>query len=316
MIGTPVDPVLQRYGPPPTAPLPAWLIDARHSLTSAAERVLGLDEAELNRRWWWREDREGDAEVRYAFYRSLEALERAAADIVAALTAAGAGAHPDGAAPFARAGAARWDLHGVLAPLVDADLDADPGGGEWTIRQTLAHIVHVQRAYPAFASWWLSRDQTPELPTRVPDGVDEGFPEEEADGLGSLTDIRDRLDAAMDGAAERMAALDRSQMETPARWAGYAVDVGFRLWRMSSHLQEHTVQVDKTLAMIGRTPPEAHRLIRLVFRAYGRLEATVYALPTPMAEAGRAQLLAAVEEASGAFEHVRRPGSVTDFRQA
>ena len=89
----------------------------------------------------------------------------------------------------------------------------------------------------------------------------------------------------MDGAAERMASLDASQLATPARWSGYAVDVGFRLGRMSSHLQEHTVQVDKTLVMLDRTPPEAHRLIRLVFRAYGRLEAIVYGLPATTADA-------------------------------
>lgn len=306
-----VDAVLERYGPPPTSPLPEWLNDARRTLTSAADAVLGLDEPELNRRWWWREDREGDTEVRYAFYRSLEALERAAAEAAAMVSAAGA--RPVAAAPFALATAARWDLHGVLAPLRDDDLDADPGGGEWTLRQTLAHIVHVQRAYPAFASWWLSREQTPELPSSIPDGVDEGFPEEDADGVGSLADIRRRLDEAVDGAAERMTALDESQLATPARWSGYAVDVGFRLGRMSSHQQEHTVQVDKTLVMLGRTPPEAHRLVRLVLRAYGRLEATVFGLPSPMADAGREPLLAAVAESAEAFDHVRQPGSVTDF---
>ena len=311
MTGIAVDPVLERYGPPPTAPLAAWLADARATLTGAADAMLGLEERELNRRWWWREDREGDTEVRYAFYRSLEALERATG--VAAARVHAAGDRPAGAAPFALATAARWELHGVLAPLSDADLDADPGGGEWTIRQTLAHIVHVQRAYPAFASWWLSREQTPELPPRIPDGVDEGFPEEEADGAGWLRDIRRRLDEAMDGAAERMTALDEDALATPARWSGYAVDVAFRMGRMSSHLQEHTVQVDKTLAMLGRMPPEAHRLVRLVFRAYGRLEATAYGLPSSMADAAREPLLAAVAEAADAFDHVRRPGSVTDF---
>ena len=189
----------------------------------------------------------------------LEALELAAGAASAAVAASGS--RPAGAAPFGDATAARWDLHGVLAPLADADLDADPGGGEWTIRQTLAHIVYVQRAYPAFASWWLSREQTPELPASIPDGVDEGFPEEEAEGVGTLAEIRGRLDDAMDGASERMAGLDEAQLATPARWSGYAVDVGFRLGRMSSHLQEHTVQVDKTLVMLDRTPPEAHRLV-------------------------------------------------------
>jgi hypothetical protein len=306
-----VDPVLERFGPPPTAPLPAWLDDARDTLTTATDGVLGLDEPELNRRWWWREDRGGDTEVRYAFYRALEALERAAGTVSEVVAAAGA--RPAGAAPFAHATAARWDLHGLLAPLVDADLDADPGGGEWTIRQTLAHIVHVQRAYPAFGAWWLSREQTPELPSTIPDGVDEGFPTEEADGEGTMAEIRARLDGAMDGAAERMASLDASQLVTPARWSGYAVDVGFRLGRMSSHLQEHTVQVDKTLVVLGRTPPEAHRLVRLVFRAYGRLEAVVYGLPSTRATAGREPIEAAVAEIADAFDHLRQPGSVTEF---
>jgi DinB superfamily len=311
MAGMKVDPVLERFGPPPTTPVPAWMVDARRALTTAADAVLGLDERELNRRWWWRDDRDGDTEVRYAFYRALETLERAAG--VASADVAAAGARPAGATRFAHAAAARWDLHGLLAPLVDADLDADPGGGEWTIRQTLAHIVHVQRAYPAFASWWLSREQTAELPASIPDGVDEGFPDEEADGMGTLVEIRARLDDAMDGAAERMAGLDEAQLATPARWSGYAVDVGFRLGRMSSHLQEHTVQIDKTLVMLRRTPPEAHRLVRLVFRAYGRLEAVVYGLSSSMADAGRKPLVDAVSEVADAFHHVRLPGSVTDF---
>ena len=310
-----VDPVLERYGPPPSAPMPAWIADARRTLTNAADGVLGLDEGELNRRWWWREDREGDTEVRYAFFRAIEALERAAAAASDEVAAVRAAPRPAGAGAFASATIARWDLHGLLAPLANADLDADPGGGEWTIRQTLAHIVHVQRAYPAFASWWLSREQTPELPSSIPDGVDEGFPTEESDGVGTLAEIRARLDEAMDGAAERMASLAAAQLSTPARWSGYAVDVGFRLGRMSSHLLEHTVQVDKTLVMLGRTPPEAHRLIRLVFGAYGRLEAVVYGLPVSVSDAGREPVLAAVGEIAAAFEHVRRPDSVTDVSE-
>ena len=311
MTGMSVDPVLERFGPPPTTPIPEWVREARRSLTTATDAVLGLDERELNRRWWWREDRDGETEVRYAFYRAIEAFERAAGN--ASDSVAAVGARPAGAAAFGLATAARWDLHGVLAPLVDADLDADPGGGEWSIRQTLAHIVHVQRAYPAFASWWLSREQTPDLPASIPDGVDEGFPEEKADGAGTIAEIRARLDDAMDGAAERMATLDATQLATPARWAGYAVDVGFRLGRMSSHLQEHTVQVDKTLVMLDRTTPEAHRLVRLVFRAYGRLEAAVYGLSQSVADAGREPLVGAVTEAAEAFDHVRLPASVTDF---
>ena len=160
--------------------------------------------------------------------------------------------------------------------------------------RTHAHAVNVERAYPSFSAWWLTREQTPELPSRLPDEVGEGFPEEADDGIGPLIQIRERLDAAMDGAAERMAGLDEAQMAIPARWSGYAVDVGFRLWRQASHLQEHTIQVEKTFAMLGRQPLEAERLARLVMRAYGQLEAAVYALPSSVAEPARDVVLAAV----------------------
>jgi hypothetical protein len=125
-----------------------------------------------------------------------------------------------------------------------------------------------------------------------------------------MVQIRARLDAAMDGAAERLASLDTAQLATPARWAGYSVDVGFRLWRQSSHLQEHTVQVENTLVMLGRTPLEAERLARLVLRAYGRLEAVVYGLPQTVAEQAREPLAAAVEDVAEIAAHVRKAGSV------
>lgn len=248
--------------------------------------------------------------MRYAFYRSLEALERATE---AASIAMSRGDRPSGGAgPFGYATAARWDLHGLLLAVGDVDLDADPGGGEWTIRQTLGHILYVQRAYPSFAAYWMSREPTPELPPAVPDGIDEGFPEEGADVDGSLAQIIGRLDDAMDGAAERMAALDPEQLATPARWAGYEVDVAFRLGRMSSHLQEHTVQIEKTLVALDRMPAEADRLARLLLRAYGRLEAQVYAASVD-AELARPSYLAAVDEVAEVAVHVRRPGTVADF---
>ncbi len=304
-----VDAVLERYGPAPTVAHPPWLADARRGITGAVDRLLAIEEEDLARRWLWRDDRTGGAEARYAFFRAIETLETAAGATMPAV--ASGGPAPAAAGAFAAATIARWDLHGLLASIGDADLDADPGGGEWTIRQTLAHAVNVGRAYPSFSAWWLGREQTPELPPSVPDDVGEGFPDEAEEGVGSLLEIRERLDAAMDGAAERLASLDGEQLGIPARWSGYAVDVAFRLWRQSSHLQEHTIQVEKTLVMLGRSPLEAERLARLLLRAYGRLEACVYALPADLAERGREPVLAAVEAVAGAAEHVRRPGSIS-----
>jgi len=304
-----VDVVLERYGPSPTVEHPPWLADAHRSITGSVNRLLAIEEDDLARRWLWRDDRTGGADARYAFFRAIETLEGAAGATGRAVASGGPAPAATGA--FAAATMARWDLHGLLASLEDGDLDADPGGGEWTIRQTLAHAVNVERAYPSFSAWWLGRVQTPELPPSVPDEVREGFPEEAEEGFGSLLEIRERLDAAMDGAAERLASLSEEQLAIPARWSGYAVDVGFRLWRQSSHLQEHTIQVDKTLVMLGRTPLEADRLARLLLRAYGRLEACAYALPASIAERGRESVLAAVEAVTDVADHVRRPGSIS-----
>ena len=108
----------------------------------------------------------------------------------------------------------------------------------------------------------------------------------------------------------RLAILDESRLATPARWSGFAVDVGFRLGRMSSHLQEHTVQVEKTLAMLGHGIRETDRLLRLVLRAYGRLESAVFAMPSAIADAGRDHVHDAIAEVEHEVAHIRRPGSV------
>jgi hypothetical protein len=46
----------------------------------------------------------------------------------------------------------------------------------------------------------------------------------------------------------------------------------FRLHRFEEHLRQHTVQLDKTLAAIGRPPTEAHRLVRNIYNALADVE--------------------------------------------
>jgi hypothetical protein len=104
-------------------------------------------------------------------------------------------------------------------------------------------------------------------------------PDEAAEGQGEAKEIRARLDGLLDAAAERFAPLDADALAVPGRWSGLPVTVDFRLGRFASHIREHTIQVDKTLAMIGRTATEAERLARLAGSTYGRLEATVFGRP-------------------------------------
>jgi hypothetical protein len=258
----------------PTIEIAPAVLAARRAIADSTARLATIPDSALESGWRWG-DRDDD--VRGGFFRCYEMLEEAAADVRWILEDSGAQRAP-GARVAQRSTAARWDLHGLLAALDDDDLDRDPGGGEWTIRQTLAHTVNSQRAYAWFTAWWLARAGEPLLP-QVPDDALPDFPDEESEGRGSLQEIRDRLDAILDLAMGRLGPLDEGQLAVGVRWSGRALTVGFRLGRWASHLREHTIQVDKTLVMLGRPTTEAERLGRLLAATYGALETEVFGLP-------------------------------------
>jgi hypothetical protein len=272
-----LDDFLLRHAPAEPQPVHPTLLKARDSLRAALSDLSHVPDGSLDKEWTWR-GRDG-VDVRYGLYRQYEALEDTRARIRPQLAALAATESP--ARPLvASAGAARWELHGLLDSIADADLDCDPANGEWTLRQTLAHIVNGQRAYGWFTAWWLSRQDSSadDFPTRVPEDVAAQLPAEESDGVGSLTEIGRRLDEIVDLSAGTLGGLSEDQLTARARWSGLPVDVRFRINRWSSHLREHTIQVEKTLGFIGRPTSEVDRLLRLISAAYGRLEEEVFML--------------------------------------
>jgi len=270
-------PLLRHTNPDLARPLPAALLDARKDLPAIVADILAVPETALERDWEWTGG--GEADVRYGIYRLHELLERAGVDAARAL----AGSNGDGglaAAIISPSAAARWDLHGVLAPLTDVEIDADPGGGEWSIRRTLGHVVNGQRAYGWGTAWWIEQGfalDDPDLPASAGDAFWAALPDEEGvEQAGSLDDIRARLDAILDLSAERLAGVPEDRLGSACRWSGFVAPASFRLSRWSSHLREHTIQVEKTLAILGRAPTEPERLVRLTLAAYGRAEAVVF----------------------------------------
>ena len=173
---------------------------------------------------------------------------------------------------------ARWDLQGALLPLSDADWDADPGGGEWTVRQTVGHIVGGQRSYGWFNAWYLSQRAT-DVAVYPPDGVLPPEPDEADEAAGDPAEVRARIDDIVDRNIVAYGGLDAAALRVPARWSGLPVTIDFRLGRYGSHIREHTVQIDKTLEFVGRRPSEMERLTRLVLAGYGRLEGLIVARP-------------------------------------
>ena len=104
-------------------------------------------------------------------------------------------------------------------------------------------------------------------------------------------DIGRRFDDIVDLSAGTLGNLSEDQLAARARWSGLPVDVRFRINRWSSHIREHTIQVEKTLGFINRPTSEVDRLLRLIAAAYGRLEDEVFMLPESPALADALRLV-------------------------
>jgi hypothetical protein len=244
--------------------LPADLLVARAGVDGALRSVLAIPDEVLTKDWPWRGD---TADVRYGLYHLYEHLEKAQASALAA-----GRAPTQGGRVLGQATAALWDLHGLLLPLGDL-LDRDPGGGEWTLRRTLGHVVAVERSYAIQTAYAVHRLRSdPSLPLRAGEPYFDRAPEEPF-AEGDLTAIRRRMDEWHDvGVGWLIDVDDDAAMAARTVWAGFEVDVRFRLHRWPSHFREHTIQVEKTLAMLGHQPTEVDRIVRIVAHAYGRLE--------------------------------------------
>lgn len=296
----------------PATPLHPAVVAVRRPLAGVVADLLTVPDEALDGLWRWRPTDLDDVELRYGFYRIHERLEEAIRGMAPGHAEA-TDAHVGPAVPaLAAMAAARWDLHGVLAPLSVTDWDGDPGSGEWTVRQTLGHVISGQRSYSWSNAWFLSRPVSDDEAAYPPDGALPAEPSEEDEAAGSPDEVRARFDEVVDASISANAGLDRAAMRVGARWSDLPVTIDFRLGRYGSHIREHTIQVDKTLAMLGRRSTEVERLVRLILATYGRLEAqlvgrTVGELERPVTD-GRSAIAitsAAVADAVATAASVR-----------
>jgi hypothetical protein len=280
-------------------PLPAALVGARQDVLTAAAHLASIPEDALPKPWGWIGGSE--YEVRYGVYRAAEGLEEAET-AARRLLAADDPAETAAAWIVGPATAARWELHGLLLTLSEAKLVVYPGGGEWTLRLVMGHVISSQRGYNWGTAWWLANPHQagdPNLPQSAPDAYWAALPDEattEAEGTGA--DLRARLDGQLDVGMERLAGAPDDRLAVAARWAGFEVTVGFRLARWGSHIREHTIQLEKTLALLGDVPDEPRRLTRYLLAAYGRAEAAVFGRrPGPATDAAGERIARSAAEA-------------------
>lgn len=291
--------------------LPGALHLARARFERAARNLLAVPDETLEAGWTWREQ---PHDVRHGLYHVFEDLEAAAADAGAALDKPGVPRLTAAERLLGQATLARWETHGLLLPLADEWLDTPPGGGEWTLRQTLGHMVQAQRSYTwrtAYAVYRLSAGAG--LPRRAPAELLPPMPETEDEQRGPLADLRARLDTVLDLGIGLLRRVDtQAELAAPSHWLDFDVTAHFRLLRWSAHLREHTIQVEKTLEHLGRAPSEVERIVRLAAGAYGRLEAACLPLwRGDLPEAAAGALGSVLEERLAQVEQAARSLAAT-----
>jgi len=170
---------------------------------------------------------------------------------------------------------AHASLAGLLASATDSELDRAPGPEEWPLRAVAQHILEAEAGFTRAISRGLALAAAGQAQAAV---TDEEWPTwgkppvVEGDGDAVLA----TLAAGRDAAAFALAGLTDDQLALDVYfWEGEPLPVRFRLLRFELHMQQHTVQAEKTLAGIGHPPSEAERLVRLVYRGLGSVEAAM-----------------------------------------
>ena len=247
------------------------------AFVAAMARLAALPDSRCSEPWVWPGHSGWPLQVRDALYRSLEEeLEAVAAQ----------------ASPVAESsrllavGQRAWgELRGLLVGVADSALDeavgqratgagnaegaaaaaGAPEAGGWTLRQVLSHVLLTERRYREHVEYALRR--TDSDPVRVEPAASLSGSEQE----GGIRDWIERLAAERQVGAP-LGQAGAEQLLRPTVWAGYDVNVRFRLLRFAGHLVEHTVHAEKLLGARESRIGEAHIVVRRISAARGAHE--------------------------------------------
>jgi hypothetical protein len=252
-------------------------VEAFARVIEAFDRGLrAIDDDSLDLFWAWEAyDEEG---VRFGILHTTEEVADAAVEIAARRAMDGAG--PTRAERILGRYAVAWRELWSVADRADAALDTPPEEGEWALRQILDHLVEADLGFLATIRNGLDQRRAGIAKPRpiasdeawlALAGVDEG--PWRAAFAGSLPDIRVFHRDARDRILGQLRAITDAELdETSPFWDGERA-MRFRLGRFESHGRQHTIQTEKAVQAINGAPREVERLLRLLARALGDVEA-------------------------------------------
>ena len=168
------------------------------------------------------------------------------------------------------------DLTAVLAVVRSDDLDTAPAAGEWPAREVLDHLFRAEHGFLARLRYAIERANperwSDEEEARFVAYRTERYPVAGDALAGPIETIRARWADLHVRVLTELDGITDDQLAVRTWFWDGAMPVRFRLHRFEEHLRQHTIQLDKTLAGIGRSPTEAHRLVRNLFNALAAVE--------------------------------------------
>lgn len=244
--------------------------------TATVEAVADLDDSQLDWPWQWRD---GAAEVRFALLRMADDEQAATVRIAQTLATFG-WRQPEPAQILGLAEISRGWLLGALIGLPDALLDPEPAPMDWPVRRVLAHLILTERRYYQRTAWHIAEARAGRPTTaEPPDGVVEPLGEQAMYERGGVYDFLERLETVREEALSVLADCAETDLAAPTGWAGFEVDIRFRLHRFAAHERQHAVHLVKTLRALDFRPTEAHHLLAQAQATRGQLLATLAGLP-------------------------------------
>ena len=246
------------------------------SIQVLIDRACKIDEAALEKPWVWGSyDEEG---TRFIFFRALEEFRSLAVRL--AQDRAVFGRTPTQAQRIlAQYHVAYRDYEAAIIGLDDEVLTTPPAEGEWPVQRAMAHILGADMGFYVLVRYALERHRSGDgRPARFTDevydtylnideaGYDELMSRPAGDLLAYHEGIHQRALGEFDQVSDGELDLDASY------WEKEAYSLRFRLGRFESHLRQHTIQIDKTLAALGHLPGEPLRLLRMVYAALAEAE--------------------------------------------
>ena len=271
------------------------------TVTQAVEALvretIALSDADMGREWKWGVyDEEG---LRFALLMTHHELRDLAVRLAAKRST-----RTQAQAVLAQYHQAYRDMTGVLASVRAEDLDRAPAEGEWPVRAVCEHMLGAEYGFLRVCRIALERHRAGKAgePSEAEwDAASAPYIDARKEATATLAaatteQLRDAFAAIHIRNLRELGDITDAEIDLPSWFWDGSQPIRFRLHRFEEHLRQHTIQLDKTLAGIGRPPAEAHRLVRNIYNALADVE-----MEPAKDDALRATFAKTIEERAGAL---------------